>query len=236
LRDAAAADLVKRIKYDFSKHAMASNSVVVIRAKEFDDWITGFISKNADATIVYLGCGLDTRILRVDPPSSVRWFDIDYPEVIELRRSLFSGREGYTMVGASILDREWFDQVPADNPTLVLAEGVFEYITEDEVKTLLNRVTSYFKTGEVLFDVMNSFAIESGRKRLAATTGATHKWAVDDLHNVDRLNARMKRIKSLSLFRSRYMRKLTIKERLLYGILSIAPTFRNMLRMLRYRF
>jgi O-methyltransferase involved in polyketide biosynthesis len=236
LHDAAAADLVKRINYDFSKHAMATNNVMVIRAKEFDDWINTFIREHANATIVYLGCGLDTRILRINPPASVQWFDVDYPEVINLRKTLFVESANYRMIGSSIIEPEWLNRIPQKNPTLIVAEGVFEYIAEGEVRTLLDRVISYFKSGELIFDVMNSFAIESGKKKLATTTGAVHKWAVDDIHNVDKLNVRMKRIKSLSLFRSRYMRKLTVKERLLYGTLSIVPAFRNMLRMLRYRF
>jgi O-methyltransferase involved in polyketide biosynthesis len=29
--------------------------------------------------VLHLACGLDTRVHRLDPPSSVRWFDVDYP-------------------------------------------------------------------------------------------------------------------------------------------------------------
>jgi len=35
---------------------------------------------------------MDSRVFRVDPPASVQWFDVDYPDVIDLRRSLFPER------------------------------------------------------------------------------------------------------------------------------------------------
>ena len=90
-------------------------------------------------------------------------------------------------------------------PALIIAEGVFEYLTEDEVKTLLNRITNHFNHGEIIFDVMNSFAIKSGKEKLKQTTGAVHKWAVDDVSNVDALNPKLKRVESLSLFKSPFM-------------------------------
>ena len=49
------------------------------------EWITD----NPESTVLHLGCGLDSRVFRVDPPSTVNWFDIDYPEVIDLRRQLY---------------------------------------------------------------------------------------------------------------------------------------------------
>jgi hypothetical protein len=32
------------------------------------------------ATVLHLGCGLDSRVFRVDPPPSVRWYDVDQAE------------------------------------------------------------------------------------------------------------------------------------------------------------
>jgi hypothetical protein len=30
---------------------------------------------NPVATVLHLGCGLDSRVFRIDPPPTVRWFD-----------------------------------------------------------------------------------------------------------------------------------------------------------------
>lgn len=60
------------------------------------------------------------------------------------------------MITSSITAQNWLDPIPSDKPVLIIAEGVFEYLSEEEVKTLLNRLTNYFSHGQIAFDVMNS--------------------------------------------------------------------------------
>lgn len=52
------------------------------------------------------------------------WYDIDYPEVIDVRGKLFPERENYRMIGSSVTAPEWLEQVPADLPTLIVSEGL----------------------------------------------------------------------------------------------------------------
>lgn len=56
------------------------------RTRTLDKWCQQFIDAHADSEpvqIIHLGCGLDTRNLRVKwtdrGPDRVRWFDIDLP-------------------------------------------------------------------------------------------------------------------------------------------------------------
>jgi hypothetical protein len=65
--------------------------------------------------------------------------------------------------------------------------------------------------------------------------GAEHKWAVDDINDVDRLDPKLERIEALPLFKSRYVRELGVKDRLLYDGLSTVPPFNSMLRLLLYQ-
>ncbi|CCV05358.1 Tetracenomycin polyketide synthesis O-methyltransferase tcmP (fragment) [Mesorhizobium metallidurans STM 2683] len=64
--------------------------------------------------MLHLGCGLDTRIFRVDPPQGVEWFDVDYPEVIELRRKLYPSRDHYHRVASSVTEPDWPAEVPGN--------------------------------------------------------------------------------------------------------------------------
>lgn len=140
------------------------------------------------------------------------------------------------MISSSITDLNWLNQIPKDQPTIILAEGVLEYLTEDEVKELLNLITSNFPQGQIAFDVMSSFAVNSGKDRLKETTGAVHKWTVDDINTVDQLNAKLERKAALSIFRSKYIHKLPLKTRLLYFVLGMIPSFRSMMKLLLYKF
>jgi O-methyltransferase involved in polyketide biosynthesis len=159
LNDKKAAEILQMINYDFEKLSHFGNEIMVIRAKQFDTWLQEFIKVNPNATILNLGCGLDTRIARINPPSTVKWFDVDFPEVIELRTSFFTNKEGYEMIPSSVTDTNWLEKIPKYRPTMIIAEGMLEYLSEDEVKELLNRLTSYFPEGQITFDVMSSFNI-----------------------------------------------------------------------------
>src|SRR5262245_35962973 len=99
LHDTTADNLLNTIDYDFTKHKNFFNdNMTVVRAKQYDDWIAEFIEANTYATILHLGCGLDTRIFRLNPSGDIAWFDVDYPEVIKLRRTFFPERKDYQMI------------------------------------------------------------------------------------------------------------------------------------------
>jgi len=237
LNDEQAGRILEEIDYDFGKlKRFGRANVLAVRAKQYDDWIREFLEAKTNTIVLNLGCGLDTRITRVHPPEGVGWFDIDYPEVVQLRRNFFSNRPGYTMIESSITNPEWLKEIPVDRPVLIVAEGVLEYLSEADVKALLNRITSHFLHGQLMFDVMNSHAVESGRSRASFPTGALHLWAVDDLNEVDKLDTRLKRMTEVSLFKSPYFRKLPWEFRSLYGLISLMPRYTNMMRLLRYQF
>lgn len=79
--------------------------------------------------MVHIGCGLDWRFERVaERNGQVNWFDLDLPDVIDLRRKLIGGEgEGYRVLGCSVLDNAWLETASAHHqrPFLFLAEGVF---------------------------------------------------------------------------------------------------------------
>jgi O-methyltransferase involved in polyketide biosynthesis len=236
LNDVAADNLVRKARLDPAKHPDFGNRVLAVRAKQYDEWITDFITKNGDAVVVYLGCGLDTRIIRIQPPLSIKWFDIDYPEVISLRKSFFSETDKYKMIPSSITAEKWLESIPADKPTLIIAEGVLEYLSEQEVKELLVQLTTHFSHGQIVFDVMNTFAVNSGKEKLKKTTGAVHKWVVDDINQVDKLNPKLRRVEVMPLFKSTFMKKLPLVLRSVFSLLSLFPKFKNMIRLVRYDF
>src|SRR5689334_17578708 len=164
LHDAKADQMVEMIDYDFTKlNSWGNDNLIVVRAKQYDDWIQEFIKSNPVCVVLNLGCGLDTRIARIDPASTVSWFDVDFPDVILLRKNFFMDHPGYRMIASSITSPAWLEEIPTTTPALIVAEGVLEYLTGEEVKLLLNRLTGHFSHGKIAFDVMNSFAIQSAR-------------------------------------------------------------------------
>jgi O-methyltransferase involved in polyketide biosynthesis len=170
LGDQTAAEAVDRIDYDFKRIYRnslpgANQYLVTLRAKQLDDWCSDFLARHPDAVVLHLGCGLDGRAFRLVPPPSVLWFDLDQPAVIELRRQLYDESDRYRMIGSSVTDPAWLDQIPTGRPTLVVAEGLLMYVPESEVRQLLERLTDRFDSGEMLFDTTRTAAVESVDKR-----------------------------------------------------------------------
>ena len=236
LNDETAEVIIKTVDYNFLEYNSFGNKLLVIRAKHFDELVQNFISENKNGIVLYLGCGLDSRILRLNPSAEIDWFDVDYPEVIQLRKIYYPEKESYKMIESSITETDWFERIPKNRPIVVIAEGVLEYLTNKEVKTLLTKLTDYFQHGQIIFDVMNSYAVDSAKKDLKNSTGAVHKWAVDDIGEVDSLNLKLKRISVISLFKSPYKRNLPFGFRFPMSIMSHVSRFKNMNRILQYQF
>jgi len=242
LNDKKANDIVEKVGINLTIHKKLGERIaaltLAVRAKQYDEWTKDFITKNKNAVVVHLGCGLDARITRTQPPLSVTWFDVDYPEVISLRKQFYSETNEYKMIASSITAQNWLDIIPFDRPTLIIAEGVFEYLSEEEVKTLLNRLTNYFPHGQITFDVINPYAQKLGNKNLKNTTGAVNilKWAVDDISEVDKLNPKLKRVEVVARIKSVFVKKLPYRFRFILGIVGLSSKLKNGMRLLRYDF
>lgn len=97
---------------------------IAIRARTLDDWVRTLIASHPECCVLHLGCGLDTRVFRIDPPKGVRCFAVDYPKVVALRQRLYPARAGCELIGSSVVDPAWLEQMPADRPVMVVAEGL----------------------------------------------------------------------------------------------------------------
>jgi O-methyltransferase involved in polyketide biosynthesis len=244
LHDEDAADAVSRIDYDFSKLKVDRNLMigVAMRAKIFDDWTRDFIAAHPDATVLHLGCGLDTRVFRVDPPASVLWFDVDYPEIVALRRRLFAERDGYTMLGASVTDPRWLEAVPRSGPTLILAEGLLMYLAPDDAPRLLDRLTAHFTHGEIAFDAFSRLGVRLvQRQRSVRATGATLYFSLDDPHDLEKQIPRLELVTAIRAYDPkgydpRQIARMTWASALAVRLFAAIPLLGNMSRLLRYRF
>lgn len=129
---------------------------------------------------MHLGCGLDCRVFRVDPGADVRWYDVDFPQVIALREQIYPDRPNYSLIATPATEPDWLDEIPADRPTLLIAEGISMYLTEDEGVALLQRFIDRFGTGELQIDFFNWLAIKSQKSQsLVRTSGSVLYWAVN---------------------------------------------------------
>jgi O-methyltransferase involved in polyketide biosynthesis len=171
IRDEKAVEIVKKMNIDFSRLKLHGHDEVgvILRMRHFDRKAREFLARNPEAVVVHFGCGLDTRFERVNN-GKVQWFDLDLPEVIKLRRELIGGEEGrYHLLGASAFEDAWLDAVkPYERRAfLFMAEGVFPYFEEAQVKALFLKLRHHFPGAELVCDAHTPFVIRTDNLQLA---------------------------------------------------------------------
>lgn len=120
LGDPFAADLLRRVDHDPAgmKHLNGNLPVICTRARLIDDITRRLLDRRPDAVVLHLGCGLDSRVLRLAPGPGVTWIDVDQEPVIALRRRLYPERAGVTTIAASVTEPGWWARVPDGRPSL----------------------------------------------------------------------------------------------------------------------
>jgi O-methyltransferase involved in polyketide biosynthesis len=239
LRDRFAADAVARIDYDFARLKVTRDMMVGIamRAKRLDDWTRAFIASHPDGSVLHLGCGLDTRVFRIDPGPRVRWLDVDFPEVVALRRRLFPPRDGYTLIRSSVTDQGWLQHVPDDRPAMVVAEGLLMYLRREEVEQLFTRITARVQSGEAAFDAFSRLGVRLvQRQRSVRATGATLRWGIDDPRELEVAVPRLRFVEEVAAYDLAQLGRFSLLSRASIRLAMTIPPLRRLGRFLRYRF
>ena len=149
-----------------------------MRARVFDDWVREKISENPTATVIHIGCGLDSRVSRVGGAS--RWYDVDFPEVIAERGRYFTSSESYTMLSADAREANSLDAVIGDI-AIVVMEGVSMYLTPDELARLFSNIWGRFGRVYLLMDCYTTFAAGMSKiKNPINDVGVTTVYGMDD--------------------------------------------------------
>ena len=125
-----------------------------------DRQLAKIIKERPDVVIVNVGAGFDDRFSRVDN-GEILWFDLDLPDSIAARKKAFEDRERVTMIAGNALETGWCEPVRnalsgrASKPVF-LAEGIFMYLTMEEIRTFLHILKEYFPEGGTLIAEQNS--------------------------------------------------------------------------------
>ncbi|MEV7046177.1 class I SAM-dependent methyltransferase [Amycolatopsis sp. NPDC051061] len=240
LGDHAADEAVRQIDYDFAKLGITRDSAVsvVLRAKPIDEWAAEYLESHPDALVLHLGCGMDTRFQRLAPPSSVQWYDVDYPEVVELREKLYAAAPNHTNIGTSVTDFAWLDQVPSDRPALIVAEGLTMYLTPESGHELIRRLVAKFPSGELICDVFNKLGIKAQKLNTPVRRAkATLKWGVDDPRELERDGLTLVSSLDASHWSTpEVLARLRPATRFQLRMLKYFPPLARMANIVRYRF
>lgn len=212
LNDKTAERLADSMEYDYSKFDGASKSEVgcLVRGWYFDRAVQRFIQTHEHPVVVNVGCGLDTRFQRIGSDKAV-FYDMDLPEVIELRRKLLPEQPGNRYIAASLLETEWMDTLLKEQSGadfIFVAEGVLMYFYEEQVRSFLHEVVKRFAGGELWFDVCGTMMTRHGVKPDSLrNTDVQIRFGMDNGHRVEQWEPGLKLIDQanyMKFFRQRW--------------------------------
>jgi len=158
MRDEKSVAIVNSVDYDFRRFQRKSVPIAdyCIRSKIIDELVSAQLKTRPDSTVVEVGVGLDTRFDRLDN-GRVRWIEFDLPDVIELRRRFFDTTDRREMLSGSLLDEAWIESLlqATRKADLVIAEGVFYFLSNDRVRGVLKDLATAFPGASVVFDAQS---------------------------------------------------------------------------------
>ncbi|GAA4201804.1 class I SAM-dependent methyltransferase [Actinocatenispora rupis] len=232
---------MRRLDPDYDRRRFGTSQmglVAVVRAKAHDDWARSFLADHRDAVVLHLGCGLDARVYRIDPPATVDWFDLDYPTIIGMRQQLLPPHEHYTLIGSTVTDLTWLDRIPRDRPVLVIAEGLVPYLTETDVRRLLTRVVDAFPTGQIQIDTASVWAWRTSRwDPTLRKYDAQFHCGFRDPAALARWHPRLEYVDEAPMSDSPVlMAKAPANVRRMYRLMNLLPGMKRSMRLVRFRF
>ncbi len=151
---------------------------IIIRAKVFDDFIKQFTHKYPKASVINLGCGLDTTFYRIDN-GIIDWYDLDLPEAIKYRNKVIPPAQRCHSIAYSIFDYSWMNKInyEKENGILFISGGLFYYFEERKVSELIVKMATHFMGGELIFDNLSGLGNIILTRKLRET-GVKYKFGV----------------------------------------------------------
>jgi O-methyltransferase involved in polyketide biosynthesis len=222
LIDSKAVEIIESISYDFG----AFNNLEEInliswisRCRKYDEVLNRFIIANPTGTIVNIGCGMDTYYERAIN-STVKWFELDLPDVIELKRKFFKETENRKFISGSFINTEWFDQIKTNKKVLFISAGVFCYFEESVIKEFLLKVVNGFPSSELLFDVTSAHGVKVANdviQKAGLSQNSFMKWPLKNKKVILSWDKRIQLIGMYYTYKQKYL-NLSIRNKIIGSI------------------
>ena len=233
IHDEKAVEIVSRMDYDFSfagDDALMSNGVIA-RTILLDRMVGDFIRKNPNATVINIACGMDTRAYRLKIGSTVRWYNIDLPETIEVRRRFLEENGHISMIAKSAMDERWADEIEEPKGrVLVIIEGLVMYLSEQDVKQILSIISRRFERAEVIMEVMNPWVVKNVKEKSIEKTKAKFTWGIKSGKELQRISPDYTWVRDVSLVEGM---KVIMPVYYLFGWIPVVKNISNKLVVLR---
>ncbi|MBQ9700192.1 MAG: class I SAM-dependent methyltransferase [Lachnospiraceae bacterium] len=207
---------------------------MAMRSAIYDQWVECQINHNPNTIVLHIGCGMDSRVERVSA-NNIRWYDIDFPDVIEERRKYYVESEYYHMLAMDMRTDEWRKHIETNQDAIIVLEGVSMYFEPEELLGLLSNLSKHFKTLKILMDCYTEKAAKVSKyKNPINDVGVTTVYGYD---NPDELaeSSDLMFEKEYNMTPQEYIDELHGMERIIFKKLFAGKIAKSMYRMYEFR-
>ena len=169
IKDKKAVEIIRALNLDTRPYdKFMSHEGVIARTIMLDRQLKGIIQNSPDTVVVNVGAGFDDRFSRVDN-GKILWFDLDLPDSVAARRKAFPERDRVTMIAGNALESDWCKTVQEalegrKSRPVFIAEGLFMYLTFEQIRTFLEVLKNNFPHGGILIAEQNCKAMQKSEK------------------------------------------------------------------------
>ncbi len=184
-KDTAAKNIIDRIDYDIEQANMGKGPQLVygLRQDITERIAKAFLEKHPDAIVINIGCGLDTIFDHIDN-GKCRFVNIDFPEVIDFRHSLFDERKREINLGIDANNYAWMDMIGYNegDSVFIMICGVLFYFQREDVRDLIDTIGRRFPGAAMCFDYENARMLARSNRAVKKTgnKGAYMPFSMED--------------------------------------------------------
>ena len=153
---------------------------LAMRAAVFDNWLREQMKDDKNAVVLHIGCGMDSRVERVGTNGHL-WYDVDFEDVITLRKKHYSEDAHYKMLAGDARNPEWLKKLPAASHAVTVFEGISMYLKTKELQEFLRSMGAYFQSVSLLMDCYTEKGASATKyKNPIIDVGVTETYGIDD--------------------------------------------------------
>ena len=113
-----------------------------VRSRFMDELLLEALASKTIATVLSVGCGLDTRPWRLELPPDLRWIEVDFADMLDYKEALMTAetpqcrRERLTADVNHPAQRRTIYAAAGRAPALMITEGLLMYLPAGTVEAL----------------------------------------------------------------------------------------------------
>ena len=152
----------------------------------------------------------------------LRWYNVDLPETINIRRQFLPETGPIYQIAKSAMDDSYVDNIDYHGENvLVIIEGLTMYLCEKDIRKIFSIIEKSFQKVTVMVETMSPFVVKHVKEKSIEGSNAKFTWGVKNGMELQRIVSKFSVQQEVSLVEG-------MKELMsIYHVIDKIPAVRN---------